>query len=110
MSNEIPSDLFGLNDAFKKIADAWNEGLEQVQRVNECKMRRFYSVSGIDKTKVIHEGVVYPDYVTVIQNRNTKALQIFRSFDNYTDTHRYSQVQWIDAEPEGWHLDPEASK
>jgi hypothetical protein len=109
MSNEKPNDPFGIADAVKQFTDAWNEGLEQAKRQSTCKMRRFYLMSPAG-TLTRHSGVVFASGEVVTYNHDAKAVQVFPSLDIYTDTHRYSQVRWIDPEPEGWHFDPEVSK
>ncbi len=110
MSNDTPNDPFGIEAAFKQIADAWNEGLEQAKRIQECKMRRFYWLSP-DKTTIRHSGVVFPDGEVVVHKcSTTKAIHAFRSLDEYTDSYRYSCIQWIDPEPQGWHFYPEVQR
>jgi hypothetical protein len=93
MSNEIPNDFFGLNDAFKKIADAWNEGLEQAKLQSECKIRRFNYGPGSGF------GVVFPGAMAVIQYAHDKSVRVYNNIDDFKKSHK-NDIQWIDAEPE----------
>jgi hypothetical protein len=94
-TNTNLNDIFGIEAAFKQIADAWNDSIEQAKRQSECRMRRF-SREARETNKVDALGVVFPDGTTIIQEYGAGDVHIYDSITKVkTMTHR---VIWIDPE------------